>query len=268
MSRRSQSGAVRWWMPLLWLAAGTLGLIFLGWMAGVDVKAAGSRMHSDLIDFFHHESRSFGNDAGILRLNFDGHHRLKDATHDGEPVPLADVHIDDDDYVTVASLKWEDGELMYWRLPLHWADELREAVSNPRWRLLARVHPRPEGEPAGLRVARVAKDGPGAQAGLQNGDVIVGVDDSRPPTTAGLAELLGHALAERAPGGTLTLDVEHDGQTRTVSIPLSPLVSQQDWDGTPGDDPVERYLNLMDPGWDRGQRPGREVHAQQSSRRR
>ena len=266
MSHRSQSGTVRWWMPLLWLLAGTVGLIFVGWMAGVDVKAAGSRMHSDLIDFFHSSSQSFQNEAGTLRLDFDGHHRLKGVRHDGQPVPLAEVTLDDDDYVTVNSLRWEDGELMYWRLPLHWADELRESVSNPRWRLLTRVHPRPDGERAGLRVARISK-GPGTAAGLQAGDVIVGVDGSRPPSSAGLQELLGHAIAECAPGGTLQLEVERDGATRELRIALEPLVSQQEWDRAPGDDPVERYLSLMDPGWDRGRRPDIEVRAGPGSTR-
>ena len=172
------------------------------------------------------------------------------------------------EYVTVSSLRWEDGELMYWRLPLQWEDEMRELVSNPRWRLLTRVHPRGEAEPAGLRVARVSASGAGAAAGLRTGDVIVGVDGSHPPTSAGLAELLSQGLAERAPGGTIALDVERDGLERSVSIELKPLVTQADWDATPGDDPVERYLSLVIPGRsERGRDDGRSVSVQIRRRR-
>lgn len=246
------SGAVRWWMPLLLLAGATIGLVFVGWMAGVDVKGAGARLHENLAEMFHSSSHELTNDAGTLRLEFDVHDRVTRATHEGREIPLTEVLLEDE-YVTVTSLRWEDGELMYWRLPLHWQDEQRELVSNPRWRLLTRVHPRGEGEPAGLRVARVNATGAGAQGGLRVGDVIVGVDGSHPPTSEGLVELLRHGLAERAPGGTLALDFERDGVERRASIELEPLVSQADWDATPGDDPIERYLDLVIPGrTDRG----------------
>ena len=261
MTRSSPAGAVRWWMPIVLLGGATIGLVFCAWMAGVDVKGAGRRLHENLAEVFHSSSMSFSNDAGTLRLEFDIHDRVKRATHDGRELALADVVLEDE-YVTVNSLRWEDGELMYWRLPMHWQDEQREMVCNPRWRLLTRVHPRGEGEPAGLRVARVNASGAGGRAGLRAGDVIVGVDGSRPPTSDGLSELLRHGLAERAPGGTIMLDIDRDGAAREVSIPLPPLVSQADWDATPGDDPVERYLDLVIPG--RGDRRASAVQVRQS----
>jgi hypothetical protein len=262
MIQTRPAGAVRWWMPLLMLAGSTAGLVFIGWMAGVDVQGAGRRLHANLAEIFHSSSVDFTNDAGTLRLEFDIHDRVKRATHDGRELPLGDVLIEDE-RVTVSSLRWEDGELMYWQLPLHWQDEMRETCCNPRWRLLTRVHPRGEGEPAGLRVARVNDRGAGGRAGLRVGDVILGVDGSRPPTSAGLAELLRHGLAERAPGGTLVLTTDREGHERAVSIELEPLVSQADWEATPGDDPVERYLDIAIPS-----RGGRRAVAVQDRQRR
>ena len=246
-THRRQAGAMRWWMPLLLLAIGTAGLVFLGWLGGVDMQAAGARIHSDLIDFFHRSTWQETNEGGTLRLEFDGHGRLQRASHDGAPLPLTDVLIESG-YVTVTSIKYDDGELVYWHLPRSWDDELRESVRNPRNRLQARVHPRADGEPAGLRVARMNAGSPAEVAGLRVGDVIVGVAGVHPPTSAGLDERLQHALAELAPGGTLELEVERDGAPLPVSIPLEPMVTAQEWASSDVDDPVERYLAIQAPG--------------------
>jgi hypothetical protein len=247
MSRNTAAGSVRWWMPLLILAGATAALILVGWMAGVDVKGAGRRLHDSLREYFHSSTRELTNDGGTLRLEFDSEDHVLRASHDGKPLPLEDVLIEDD-YLTVTSLRFDDGELMYWRLPLSGEDELRESVRNPRWRLLVRVHPRDEGEPAGLRVGRVDASGAGGRAGLRVGDVIVGVDGSRPPTSSGLAELLSQGLAERAPGGTLEILVQRGEQELSLSAELEPLVDRADWEASPIADPVERYLDLMTSG--------------------
>ena len=47
--KRAVAGAVRWWTPLLWLVAGTVGLIFAAWVGGVDMHAVAERI-SDHLD--------------------------------------------------------------------------------------------------------------------------------------------------------------------------------------------------------------------------
>jgi membrane-associated protease RseP (regulator of RpoE activity) len=232
--KRAVAGAVRWWTPLLWLAVGTAGLVFAAWAGGVDMHAVGERIADRL----------------------------------GKVLPPEDVVLEDRDYITITSLHYDDGELMYWRLPMNWNDEVREQVRNPRWRLLMRVHPRAEGEPPGLRVARIGEKGAAARADVRVGDVIVGVEEQRPSTSAELEAALQLAITERAPGGVLALLIERGGAEQIVRVELQPLLSKAEWDSLPEEDLEERWMFYSQP-WrrehrDRDQRKEREAQATQT----
>ncbi len=247
-SRRASSGEVRWWMPIVALLGATAALVFAAWIGGVDMGAAGERIADRLDETFHDSTWAIHDERGELVVHFDRHDRVRRAEHDGRTLPPERVLLEDG-YLTVLGLAYDDGELLYWRLPVDWDDELRESCRNPRWRLLLRVHPRPEGEPAGLLCARVAEDGAAGRAGLAVGDVLLAVDGQRAPTSAGLEELLQRTLSGLALGGTLKLTVEHDGVEREVALPLEPLVSREEWDAVPATivDPVERYALSQQP---------------------
>jgi hypothetical protein len=247
-SRRAESGEIRWWMPILALLGATAALVFAAWIGGVDMAAAGERILDRLDETFHTSSWSIHDERGQLQVEFDRRDHIRRVKHDGRLVPPEQVLLEDG-YLTILGLTYDDGELMYWRLPRHWEDELRETCRNPRWRLLLRVHPLPAGEPAGLRCARVADEGRAGRAGLRVGDVLRAVDGQRTATSAGLEELLQRTLAELALGGTLALTAERDGAELEVTLALDPLASQDEWDAVPDTvtDPVERYVLSQQP---------------------
>ncbi len=251
--QRSVAGAIRWWMPLLWLAVGTAGLVFAAWAGGVDMHAVGERIADRLDETFNHSSVEIRDERGKLRVEFDRHDKIRRVTHDGKVLPPEDIELDDKNYLTVSSLQYDDGELMYWRIPLNWNDEVREQVRNPRWRLLMRVHPRPDGQPPGLRVARVDEKGDAARADVRVGDVIVGVEDQRPTTSAELEAALQAAITERAPGGVLALLIERGGAEQIVRVELKPLLPKDEWDALPEQDLEERWMFYAQP-WRREHR--------------
>jgi membrane-associated protease RseP (regulator of RpoE activity) len=255
---------MRWWMPLLALLGGTAALVFAAWLGGVDMHAAAQRLADRMEETFHRSSWEWNDERGDLRIEFDTLERVKRATFDGRPLPLEDVVLEDG-YLTVTSLHYDDGELKYWRIPLDREDELREEVSNPRWpRTLMRIHPCADGEPPGLRIARLGKGGAAAKAGLLVGDVITGVAGEGRATSAELEAALQHALAERAPGGPLPIAVDRGGERLEFVIELEPLVSHEQWDALPIEDPVERYIVCQEP-WRRHEYE-RSVSAQQDAR--
>jgi hypothetical protein len=264
--RRAVAGAVRWWTPLLWIAVGTVGLIFAAWAGGVDMKAAAERMADRLDQTFHRSTKEYEDkERGRLVLELDRRDQVRRVLHNGRELPPEELVIDDG-YFTITSLRYDDGELMYWRLPMDREDEHREEVRNPRWRMLMHVHPRAPDEPPGLRVARVGDDAAGpraaaARAGVRVGDVIVGYDDERPATSAELEAGLQLAIAECAPGGVIALLVERGGAEQVLRVELEPLLSRAEWEAVPGDDPVERWLAHCMP-WRRDRdRESREVSA-------
>ena len=245
---RAVAGQVRWWTPLLWLLVGTAGLIFAAWASGVDMRAAARRMADDLHETFHHSSTSFSDaDGGRLEVEYDRHDQVRSIRHNGRKLDPADFVIEDG-YLTVTALRYGDGELMYWRLPLERDGEDRETVRNPRWRMLLRVHPLAEGEPPGLRVARVGEEGAAARAGVRVGDIITGFDDQRFGSSAELEEAFQLAIAEHATGGILALRVERGGAEQTLRVELKALLTQAEWDAVTGiEDPVTRWLIHCDP---------------------
>ncbi len=261
-ARRAESGEIRWWMPIVALLGATVALVFAAWIGGVDMSAAGERILDKLDETFHDSRWSIEDDErGRLDVHVDRHDRIRYAKHDGRLIPPEQVLLEDG-YLTILGLTYDDGELMYWRLPMHWEDELRESCRNPRWRLLLRVHPLPEGQPAGLRCARVGEDGRAGKAGLRVGDVLRAVDGQRTATSAGLQDLLQRTLAELALGGTLALSAERDGTEVEIAIELEPLVSRDDWDVVPDtvEDPVERYVLSQQPWRIRHGQVDVEVH--------
>lgn len=260
-ARRAESGEIRWWMPIVALLGATAALVFAAWIGGVDMAAAGERILDRLDETFHHSSWSIHDERGHLEVELDRRDRIRRVEHDGRLLPPDQVLLEDG-YLTILGLTYDDGELLYWRLPLHWEDELRESCRNPRWRLLLRVHPLPDGQPAGLRCARVADDGLAGKAGLHVGDVLRAVDGQRTATSDGLAELLQRTLAELALGGALTFVVEREGAELEVALTLPPLVTQEEWDAVPAtvEDPVERYVLSQQPWRIRHDRADVEVH--------
>jgi len=73
----------------------------------------------------------------------------------------------------------------------------------------------------GARISEVTPGGPAADAGLRSGDVVTAVNGSLVADPTGLIV----AIRAGAPGETITLTVDRDGQTRTVDVVLA---AQQD----------------------------------------
>lgn len=238
-----QSGEIRWWLPIALLAGATVALVFAAWIGGVDMQAAGGRMRDRLDEFFGHNQWILHDERGQLEIQFHADGSVRHVKHDRRLLPPEAVLLEDG-YLTVTTLTFEDGELMYWRVPMDWELELRESCRNPRWRLQLRVHPQPEELPAGLRCARLDPDGPAGRAGLRVGDVITAVDGQQRATSAALEEVLQVRLANLVRGGTLALTLRRDDATREVSLPLEPLVTDEEWERVPAEitDPVERYV--------------------------
>lgn len=240
---RRESGEIRWWMPIALLAGATVALVFAAWIGGVDMQAAGTRMRERLEDFLDHNQWILHDERGRLEIQFNHEGGVRHVKHDGQLLPPEAVTFEDG-YLTVNTLRYDDGELMYWRVPMDWELELRESCRNPRWRLQLRVHPQPEDLPPGLRCARVDPAGPAGRAGVRVGDVVTAVDGQERATSAALEEVLQVSLANLARGGTLALTLRRDDATHEVRIPLEPLVSDEEWDQVPAEvtDPVERYV--------------------------
>jgi serine protease Do len=73
--------------------------------------------------------------------------------------------------------------------------------------------------PHGALVEDVEPDSPAAKAGIQAGDVIVGVDGSDVPRSEDLPRL----VARHAPGSHVRVTVQHDKQQRDVDVTLASL---------------------------------------------
>ena len=247
-SARRQAGAMRWWTPLLFLLGGTAAVIFAAALGGVDMSAAGQRLTDRLANTFHSSSTEWNDERGTLRLEFDHKDNLTSATFNGEELPREVVQLEDG-YLTVTSLTYDDGELKYWRIPMTREGELLEEVRNLRWwRTLMRVHPQPPELGPGLRVARVGEGSASERAGFQVGDVIVAVEGREFPDSSELERAVQLGLAERAPGGPLTLTVERGAERLDLVLQLEPLVSRAEWDSVDVEDPVRRYMILRHGG--------------------
>lgn len=72
---------------------------------------------------------------------------------------------------------------------------------------------------SGALVSQVAPNGPAAQAGVQQGDVITQADG----TTVTNAQDLLTVLAGKKPGDTITLKIDRNGSTQTVQVHLGEL---------------------------------------------
>ena len=71
----------------------------------------------------------------------------------------------------------------------------------------------------GVLVNNLAENGPARDAGLQQGDVIVAIDDARIRNFGDLR----NALAGNAAGDTVRVEVERDGRTQSVELTLARL---------------------------------------------
>ena len=76
--------------------------------------------------------------------------------------------------------------------------------------------PAPGGRPAGAVVRSVRSGGPAARAGVQTGDIIVGVNGRR---VTGPADVSA-GIQGQAPGDIVTIQVQRDGQPVTLDIEL------------------------------------------------
>ena len=75
----------------------------------------------------------------------------------------------------------------------------------------------PTGDARGASVRSVEEESPAAKAGLKEGDVIVGMDD----TKLGTLQELSQALGARAPGDKVKVKVIRDGAERIIEATLS-----------------------------------------------
>jgi putative serine protease PepD len=76
-----------------------------------------------------------------------------------------------------------------------------------------------QGQAVGVAVIEVAKGGAGANAGLKTGDVIVDVDGHATPSLQALESM----LSTLKPGEKVTLHVQRNGSTATLTATLSSL---------------------------------------------
>jgi putative serine protease PepD len=76
------------------------------------------------------------------------------------------------------------------------------------------------GNPVGVGILNVTPDSPAAKAGLQNGDVIIKMDD----TPVATAQALQEALAQHKPGDTVHVTfLRPPGEAQTITITLGEL---------------------------------------------
>ena len=68
----------------------------------------------------------------------------------------------------------------------------------------------------GARIVEVVQGGPAADAGVQQGDVVVGVDGQDVQN----GDDLRSAVNAKKPGDKLELEVRRDGNTRTITVEL------------------------------------------------
>jgi serine protease Do len=73
--------------------------------------------------------------------------------------------------------------------------------------------------PHGALVSSVEKDGPAAKAGVQPGDVIVGVEGR----TVDLSTELPGVIAHLHPGSTATLDIVRNGKSKKIAVKIAEL---------------------------------------------
>lgn len=78
-------------------------------------------------------------------------------------------------------------------------------------------------ESAGALVGSVLENEPAHKAGIQDGDVIIAVDNKNIEDSAALLR----AIAEKAPGSTATLTVWRDGKTENITVTLGERKSSQ-----------------------------------------
>ncbi|NUR87543.1 MAG: PDZ domain-containing protein [Nonomuraea sp.] len=81
----------------------------------------------------------------------------------------------------------------------------------------------PDGQPAGVGVARVESGSAAEDAGIQQGDVIVSINGTQTPTIASLTEL----LTTLKPGDQVKVELlKPDGSSDTVTVTLGELQSE------------------------------------------
>ncbi|MDD3433998.1 MAG: DegQ family serine endoprotease [Tepidiphilus sp.] len=85
-------------------------------------------------------------------------------------------------------------------------------------------------KPQGALVASVEEGSPAAKAGIQAGDIIVGVDGQRIEDSADLPRLIGR----RKPGETVRLELLHQGKRQEKSVTLAELDEETAGAATPG----------------------------------
>jgi serine protease Do len=85
-------------------------------------------------------------------------------------------------------------------------------------------------KPEGALVAEPQADGPAAKAGIQSGDVIIGVNGQPVKDARELARTIGGF----APGNSVKIDVVQKGQTRTVELTLGQLPNNVEAKAEPG----------------------------------
>lgn len=77
----------------------------------------------------------------------------------------------------------------------------------------------PDFTPAGVAVISVVKNGPADKAGIEPGDIIIGVGNTEIQTSQALSE----ALAPSAPGKKVDVTFVRDGNEKTVAVTLGEL---------------------------------------------
>jgi serine protease Do len=82
----------------------------------------------------------------------------------------------------------------------------------------------------GALIAEVTPNGPGAKAGLKQGDVITGIDGKK---VEGSDDLTMDVISHE-PGSTVTLDVIRNGQPTTVKAALGTRPGGTDWNKSGG----------------------------------
>ena len=90
---------------------------------------------------------------------------------------------------------------------------------NPQ---IAEAEELPDGT-LGVFVGTVEANGPAGEAGLQEGDIVTGIDDQ---PVRSFEDLIGYLITETSPGDQVTLEVLRNGETQTVTVTLGERPTQ------------------------------------------
>jgi hypothetical protein len=236
---RGQDGGGSVWTPILVV----VGVIVLSLMAvmfsgGEDGPFGGLIERIDDAVGGGYSSMRVIDDRGALRIVWKKQGPARVEWND-EVLPPEDFHIRDG-LLTAVVPRRTDGVRVHHIQAINPRSFLVAGATTAEKRLGLILGPDEEG---GLAVREVLPDTPASAAGFAAGDVLLAVDGSGSVTVAALRA----ALVAHIPGGELLLTARRSEDVLSFAMPLPALVSQEEWDTSAQEDPLDRYLELAEP---------------------